>query len=77
MEGRSLDWDDKIPYNFLKNWICFFQELFAMESVSFKMSISFKTCISPPGAIDSPGLVMSSDASKQAFGACACIRWKL
>ena len=77
MEGRSLDWDDKIPYNFLKNWICFFQELFAMESVSFKTSISFKTCISPPGAIDSPGLVMSSDASKQAFGACAYIRWKL
>lgn len=56
VEGRSSDWDNNIPSNVKENWIRFFQELFVMESISFKRYIH------PPEAVDSPGLVISSDA---------------
>ena len=36
VEGRSSDWDNNIPSNVKENWIRFFQELFVMESISFK-----------------------------------------
>ena len=69
--GRSLDWNHDITSNLKDNWICFFQEFFPMET------ISFKRCIRPPGAIDSHGFVMFSDASEQAFGIYVYVRWKL
>ena len=59
-EGRSSDWDNNIPSNVKENWIRFFQELFVMDS------ISFKRCIHPPEAVGSPSLAIFSDACVRA-----------
>jgi len=45
--------------------------LFVMEDIVFQRSTK------PPTAIGEPSLVLFSDASEEAFGACAYVRWAL
>ena len=67
----SLDWDDPIPYDEREKWVDFFGELFEMEKVKFARSTK------PTCARGKPVLIIFSDASENAFGACAYIRWEV
>jgi len=69
-DERNLGWDDDIPLELKIGWIKFFQQLFDVEK------ISFKRCVQPIDAVGKPTLVMFSDASEQAYGTCAYIRWR-
>ena len=71
LNAQKLDWDDPIPQTERNEWIKFFGELFNMERVRFNRSTK------PEGATGKPKLIIFSDASEQAFGACAYIRWEL
>ena len=67
---RKLEWDDPLPTE-LKN-ICFtfFLSLFDMENLIIPRCWKFEGC-------SDPSLVVFSDASTLAYGACAYIRWKI
>ena len=69
-EAKELGWDDVIPKGYVQDWIKFFKELFEVKE------ISFARCIKPEKAIGNPSLVVFSDGSNDAFGACAYIRWQ-
>lgn len=69
--SEQFDWDEKLPPNVVQFWTELFKE---MESISI---LKFKRCLTPDNAIDHPTLILFSDASNQAFGAVAYIRWKL
>ena len=67
----KLDWDDPIPEENKKDWMIFFTELIEMNDVKFKRIVK------PYNAIGDPLLIIFSDGSSQAFGACAYVRWEL
>ena len=64
-------WDDSIPEIQRQEWLDFFRKMFSLDNISFNRSIK------PDSAQGKPSLVLFSDASKQAFGACAYIRWMI
>jgi hypothetical protein len=64
-------WDDSIPEIQRQEWLDFFRKMFLLDNISFNRSIK------PDSAHGKPSLVLFSDASKQAFGACAYIRWMI
>ena len=51
-------------------WILFFQDMFRVEE------ISFKRCIHPMGVVGDPMLIIFSEVSDVAYGACAYLRRK-
>ena len=71
LNALKLDWDDPIPAEEQDAWIDFFRELFEMESVRFNRSIM------PENSVGDPTLIIFSDASEKAFGACAYARWQM
>ena len=54
-----------------QKWVNFFIEMFELPQLSFKRSVK------PVNATKNPVLVIFSDASKEAYGACCYIRWEL
>ena len=70
-QEKNIDWDDPIPEDLRNDWVRFFTMLFSMEDIVFRRSTR------PPNAIGEPSLVLFSDASEEAFGACAYARWLL
>lgn len=68
---EKLDWDDPIPEKQKVNWLEFFQDLRNMDLVIFPR------CLKPFDAIGPPILIIFSDGSDNAYGACAYIRWTL
>ena len=70
-EQKQLEWDDAIPEEYRDEWAQFFREMFNMEK------IQFDRCVKPQAAVGGPSLVIFSDASEDAFGACAYTRWEL
>ncbi|KAK3745438.1 hypothetical protein QZH41_005086 [Actinostola sp. cb2023] len=70
VEQPHLDWDDPIPEERQKEWIQFFKDLFDMEKTTFRRTIK------PTNVEGPPDLVIFSDASNNAYGACAYARWK-
>ena len=64
-------WDDPIPEEGRKAWLLFFKDLYKLKDVAFPR------CLKPKEAIDNPILIIFSDASIQAYGACAYVQWKL
>ena len=66
---EKLDWDDAIPETERDKWVLFFLSMFKMEELTFHRSTK------PPNAIGDPSLVIFSDASEEAFGCCAYVRW--
>ena len=64
----KLDWDDPIPEENQQNWSIFFNDLKDMNQ------IRFTRCLKPMDAIGDPILVVFSDASKDAYAACAYVR---
>ena len=63
-------WDEPLPEEVRAKWLSFFTEMFNLNAIAFPRSLT------PLNAIREPVLVIFSDASKLAFGACAYIRWK-
>ena len=68
INALKLDWDEAIPEEERKKWIQFFSELFEIQHVKFPRSVR------PRNAKDKPLLVIFSDASENAFGACEYLR---
>ena len=68
---KKLDWDESMPEACRENWAKFFSDLFDMNN------IKFQRCLKPPGAVGDPALVIFSDGSDDAYGACAYVRWEL
>ncbi|XP_038055192.1 uncharacterized protein LOC119727399 [Patiria miniata] len=73
MWGLKLDWDEAMPNEMRMEWLTFFKELRDITT------ISFCRCIKPDNAEPTvkPILVVFSDASEQAFGTVAYVRWLL
>ena len=67
----KLDWDDNIPQGIRLKWVEFFTEMFELSDIVFKRSVK------PKNAAKMPILVIFSDASKEAYGACCYVRWEL
>ena len=64
---QGLDWDQELPSAAREEWIRFFQEMGDLNHVTFERSLT------PVDAIALPILCIFSDASKEAFGACAYV----
>ncbi|XP_056010774.1 uncharacterized protein LOC130051848 [Ostrea edulis] len=62
-------WDEPMNEEIRVKWMQFFRGLYELQS------ITFKRCIMPENAEGDPILVIFSDGSQQAYGACAYIRW--
>ena len=67
---QKLDWDDPIPDENQQNWSIFLNDLRDMNQ------IRFTRCFKPMDAIGEPILIVFSDASKDAYAACAYVRWQ-
>jgi hypothetical protein len=63
-------WDAPINDEMREKWIQFFNDMFDIES------LEFPRCVKSEAADDNPVLIVFSDGSKHAYGACAYIRWK-
>ena len=70
-QEKRVDWDDAIPDHLRHEWITFFEELFQLKNVSIPR------CINPRKSIEEPELILFSDASNEAYGAAAYVRWTL
>ena len=68
---RGISWDEELPGELLERWEKLFQEMVQLSGVRFDR------CLTPPNAIGQPVLCVFSDASEDAFGACAYVRWQL
>ena len=67
----GTDWDDPVLVEMRQKWVAFFKEMFELTQLSFKRSVK------PENTAKNPVLVIFSDASKEAYGACCYIRWEL
>ena len=69
---NKLGWDDAIAERYKQYCRQFFQDMLEMNH------IKFKRCVKPKDAAnEQPMLIIFSDGSSNAFGACAYARWKL
>ena len=68
--SEKLDWDDPIPEDNNQQWSAFFNELPEMNQVKFER------CLKPSDAICNPVLNIFCDASEDAYGSCAYVRWQ-
>ena len=64
-------WDEQLTSKLNNRLKGFFTEMSSLDSISFHRSIK------PNGAKGSPSLILFSDGSQQAYGACAYARWLL
>ena len=67
---NELGWDDVLPKHIAVKWIEFFDDMFEVEK------LSFQRCIKPSNAVGQPMLILFSDASEEAYGTCAYVRWE-
>ncbi|XP_068200399.1 uncharacterized protein [Palaemon carinicauda] len=67
IEGKvsHYDWDSAVSTDIRNEWLSYFQMLFELQS------LSFPRCVKVEGAIGKPMLVIFSDGSSSAYGACA------
>ncbi|KAK3105008.1 hypothetical protein FSP39_015108 [Pinctada imbricata] len=70
-DDKKEGWDVPIDEHSRQEWIQFFHDLFLVEA------LEFPRCIKPEGAYGKPILVIFSDKSKYAYGACAYVRWRM
>nr|XP_027227059.1 uncharacterized protein LOC113819005 [Penaeus vannamei] len=68
--GKKLDWDDPLPRNLREKWYIFFKSIFQLEN------LCIPRCIRNTSLIE-PSLIIFSDASTQAYSACAYARWQV
>ena len=65
----GLQWDEELPQEYQAMWSRFFQEMSDLNNVTFERSLT------PDNVIGAPVLCIFCDASIEAFGTCAYIRW--
>ena len=70
-EQKDLGWDDPIKEEHYSEWKEFFSEFSSLHLMKVQR------CIKPSNTDGQPSLVILSDASKDAYGAVAYIRWQL
>ena len=70
-KGCSSKWDKQLSDENNQEWRQFFKELLSIENTNFPR------CLRPEDVISEPMLIVFSDGSKEAFGACVYIRWKV
>ena len=68
--NKKLQWDDPIAEEDRDDWLSFFQDMFQMTTATFQR------CVRPYDAVGDPVLVMFSDGSNEAYGACSYARWE-
>ncbi|XP_068757432.1 uncharacterized protein [Montipora capricornis] len=68
---RGISWDEDLPSELLEKWKTLFEEMVQLNGVRFER------CLTPPDAVGQPILCVFSDASEEAFGACAYARCQL
>ena len=68
---RGIKWDDPLDASMVNEWKMFFKELYALEDVTFRRPLK------PSNAFGKPSLIIFSDGSMQAYGACAYVRWQI
>lgn len=68
---QGLDWDTELPEEDQSAWNQLLKE---MEHLN---NVTFERCLTPQMAKGRPILCIFSDASEDAFGACAYLRWSL
>ena len=71
LTAAKVGWDEPLSEEDRLKWYGFFNELFKMNNIIFPRSAK------PKDAQGKPSLVIFSDASKLAFGACAYLRWMI
>ena len=71
LPNGAADWDAPVPDECRNIWLTFFNDMFQLERCRFPR------CTRPLEATGDPVLVIFSDASSQAYGACAYVRWQL
>jgi hypothetical protein len=62
-------WDQPIEHLLCEQWDKFFENLIKLRE------FEFPRCLKPDDAIGNPMLVIFTDASEMAYGACAYVRW--
>lgn len=68
---RGYEWDQPLDPQEAKEWEAFFTELMELEEQELPR------CLTPSGSTGCPTLCLFADASKDAFGACAYLRWQV
>jgi hypothetical protein len=64
---EGLDWDDELPTTSQVSWANFFKKMNELNHVMFERSLT------PDGV---PSLIIFADATREAFGTCAYVRWE-
>lgn len=59
-----------MDFDIINDWKDFFNELYEVESCTFKRPLK------PFNALGKPILIIFSDGSMQAYGSCAYVRWQ-
>ena len=62
-------WDKPVHDTFYNEWKLFFMSMFRLED------LYFPRCVKPRNAVGNPSLIIFSDGSKLAYGACVYVRW--
>ncbi|XP_068203032.1 uncharacterized protein [Palaemon carinicauda] len=71
LKSSGIKWDDPLDDSMMNEWKAFFKELYGLESLTFRRPLK------PYNAFGKPNLVIFSDGSTQAYGACAYVRWQI
>ena len=68
--SEKLDWDDSIPEDNKQQWSAFFNELPEVNQVKFERFLK------PSDAVCNPVLITFCDATEDAYGSSAYVRWQ-
>ena len=67
---RGYEWDEPLPETDQASWRELFEEMKKLNDVTLKR------CLTPPSVEGKPTLCIFSDASENAYGTCAYLRWQ-
>lgn len=68
---KGIDWDEPLDAPMVTKWKQFFVSLYELEDLTFRRALK------PSNAFGRPTLIIFSDGSMQAYGACAYVRWQI
>lgn len=67
---KGYEWDQELPLDDCQEWYKLFQEFEKLNDVTFPR------CVTPKDSFGKPELCIFADASREAFGTCAYLRWQ-